>query len=328
MDISLKQLEIFTSVVVAGSITNASRRIQLSQPSISQQLAKLEERLGTQLIRRSRTGPIELTAAGEYWFKSSTDLLRRYHSILEDHKVRFSEQSVTIRMGMTPTLRGRFAGAVARIMLQEDPQARFEQVWALNSMELVERLRVHQLNCALVNSIAIEEDRSSYSVTPVFTDQLAWVVPRQVPIKLIRKALRGDASAIEQAPALGRYVGVGPGAPMQAATDDWYRNYLPEATATFGALTYPGAIDLVAEGVATAHCPVSLLPNLPESVARQLRWYAIEALTRDIVLVMPKHLLTLPAYSRIYARMQEFAHSQYAGEMLRSGVVPVETLME
>ena len=47
MDITLKQLQIFRAVVIAGSITKASRRVGLSQPSISQQLAKLEERLGT-----------------------------------------------------------------------------------------------------------------------------------------------------------------------------------------------------------------------------------------------------------------------------------------
>lgn len=44
MDITFKQLEIFRWVVVAGSITKASHRIGLSQPSISQQLAKLEKR--------------------------------------------------------------------------------------------------------------------------------------------------------------------------------------------------------------------------------------------------------------------------------------------
>ena len=55
MDITLKQLQIFRAVVIAGSITKASRRVGLSQPSISQQLAKMEERLGTQLINRNRT---------------------------------------------------------------------------------------------------------------------------------------------------------------------------------------------------------------------------------------------------------------------------------
>ena len=67
MDITLKQLQIFRAVVVSGSITKASRRLVLSQPSISQQLAKLEERLGAQLILRNRTGTVSLTPAGAYW---------------------------------------------------------------------------------------------------------------------------------------------------------------------------------------------------------------------------------------------------------------------
>ena len=78
MDITLKQLQIFQAVVVAGSITKASRRVGLSQPSISQQLAKLEEKLGAQLIQRNRTGMISLTPSGEYWFKQSEEMLRRH----------------------------------------------------------------------------------------------------------------------------------------------------------------------------------------------------------------------------------------------------------
>ena len=84
MDITLKQMQIFRAVVIAGSITKASRRVGLSQPSISQQLAKLEERLGTQLINRNRTGTVSLTPSGEYWFKFSDDVLRKFAEIAQE----------------------------------------------------------------------------------------------------------------------------------------------------------------------------------------------------------------------------------------------------
>ena len=42
MNITFHQLEIFEAVVISGSLTKASRALQLSQPSISQQLYKLE----------------------------------------------------------------------------------------------------------------------------------------------------------------------------------------------------------------------------------------------------------------------------------------------
>jgi ABC-type polysaccharide/polyol phosphate transport system ATPase subunit len=46
-------------------------------------LAKLEERLGTQLINRNRTGTVSLTPSGEYWFKFSDEVLRKFKSICE-----------------------------------------------------------------------------------------------------------------------------------------------------------------------------------------------------------------------------------------------------
>src|ERR1700709_183044 len=119
MDITLKQLEIFQAVIVAGSITKASRRIGLSQPSISQQLAKLEEKLGSQLIQRNRTGIISLTPAGEYWSNASHDLLQRLEGVVDQHNHRFADSSVFVRMGVTPTLRGRFAAAAGRIASEQ-----------------------------------------------------------------------------------------------------------------------------------------------------------------------------------------------------------------
>ena len=79
MDITLKQLQIFQAVVVAGSITKASRRVGLSQPSISQQLGKLEEKLGAQLIERNRTGIISLTPSGLAPSRTRLLLIRGEH---------------------------------------------------------------------------------------------------------------------------------------------------------------------------------------------------------------------------------------------------------
>ncbi|MBM3613511.1 MAG: LysR family transcriptional regulator, partial [Alphaproteobacteria bacterium] len=64
MKVSLKQLEILHAVAVAGSISRAMRRLEMSQPNISQQLAKMEEALGTQLLLRGRSLRTELTPAG------------------------------------------------------------------------------------------------------------------------------------------------------------------------------------------------------------------------------------------------------------------------
>lgn len=311
----MKQLEIFRSVVVSGSITKASRRIGLSQPSISQQLAKLEETLETQLIVRNRTGLIEMTPPGEYWFKTATDLTKQFESAFAEHKLRFREGNLVIRLGTTPTLRGRFAAAVARITLEEDSFARFEMQYSLNSQEVVQELQLHQINIAIVNSVAIEGDQASNSVSPIFTDSIAWVVPSYITDADIKRALKGDSAIFAQYPELLRYVNIGPNAPMQPASDSWYRNNLPTATPSFGTMTYVSAIDLVAEGICTSHCPLSLLPNVSMQQSKQLRWIIMDDLAREIVLVIPKHLLSIPAYSRVHNKIKSFVSSEYRKEM-------------
>ena len=48
----LHQLKYFVAVVKTGSITKAAEQCFISQPSISQQLAKLEESIGRALLQK------------------------------------------------------------------------------------------------------------------------------------------------------------------------------------------------------------------------------------------------------------------------------------
>jgi DNA-binding transcriptional LysR family regulator len=322
MNVTLRQLEVFRSVVVTGSITKASRRVGLSQPSISQHLANLEDLLGAQLIIRNRTSKVVLTAEGEYWFKIASDMLRQFSNARANHETLFAEGRATLRIGSTPTLRGRFAGAAARIALQEKRFARFEFHWAVRSEELVELLRLHRLNCAIIGDHALTEDRALFSVTPLFVDSIAWVVPRSVPVERIHEALACREYRGEPEDPLMRYVDV-LSAPMQPATDDWYRHNLPFATPFFGGTVYSAAIDFVAEGLATCHCPLSLLPNLSAATIRKLRWFRLDSMQREIVIAMPKHLLSLPAYANFLARLKDFARQDYSDEMMSDVVTPL-----
>jgi DNA-binding transcriptional LysR family regulator len=312
MDITLKQLQIFRAVVVAGSITKASRRLLLSQPSISQQLAKLEEKLGAQLIQRNRTGVINLTPAGEYWYNIGDEMLRRLDSVSAEYKARFIDNSVTLRMGMTPTLRGRFLSQAARIASEEPGFIKFEAKYALTSPELVEQLNLHQLNCALINGEAIADERASYVISEVFSDDIAFVVPASVTQDEIEAAMHRQD---EIAGPLGRYIEVDLNMSISTRTQHWYRDNLPAARPMFTATTFPAAVDIAAEGLATTHCPLSLLPNLPRAMRDKLTFYKLPRMARPVVLVMPKHLLTLAPYARIFHRIEEFCREEYGREM-------------
>lgn len=55
---------VFAEVVAAGSFTEAARRLGLSKASVSREVARLEGRLGAQLLRRT-TRSMSLTEVGE-----------------------------------------------------------------------------------------------------------------------------------------------------------------------------------------------------------------------------------------------------------------------
>ena len=315
MDVTFKQLQIFQAVVVSGSITKASRRIGLSQPSISQQLAKLEEKLEAQLIQRNRTGTIKLTPSGEYWFKASGDLLSRMEGMLDEHRQRFLQNTVTWQMGVTPTLRGRFVAAAARIASRQPGFVKFEIKYASTSDELVQQLRLHQLNCAIVSEDAIATDRSSFAITKLFDDPVAWLVPASVPLLDIKHALSKERPQ-NLSGAMAYFVDIDGNVSLRQRSSDWYRQHLPAATATFSAMTYTAAVDIVAAGLATTHCPLSLLPNLPTEIREAVQIFPVQNLSRSIVLAMPKHLMSLPAYSAIFRGIEEFCRTVYVNEMV------------
>jgi len=72
--VELRQLEIFLEVARQGTFTEAARALYISQPTISMQMAALEEELGVKLFERQ--GRVNaLTPAGKIFLKYATDIL-------------------------------------------------------------------------------------------------------------------------------------------------------------------------------------------------------------------------------------------------------------
>jgi DNA-binding transcriptional LysR family regulator len=315
VDLTLKQLEIFNAVVITGSISRAARRLSLSQPTISQQLAKMEGLLGTQLMLRNHGTDLELTPAGEYWFRSSSAILTDLGTAKTLHHQQFSGRRLTLRFGATPSLRKRFISAAARFSLEEPEFSRFDFVWALSSAEVVEMINLHQLDCAVVSDESVGDARPSLSVVPLFDDQIVWAVPSSIPDEAVQATLvsRQPPEGYE---ALTRYVDVGAAVPWHDVSDSWYRSHLPFALPYFGCMTHQAAIDFVDAGLATCHAPLSLFPNVSKSTMRNLRLYRLDRLVRKAVLIMPRHLLSLSAYANFRTKLIDFATRQYSREML------------
>ncbi|MGI6108693.1 MAG: LysR family transcriptional regulator [Eubacteriaceae bacterium] len=70
----LRLLRYFTAVVQEGNITRAADKLCITQPTLSRQLAQLEEELGASLLDRSHKS-IELTNDGALLYQQALDIL-------------------------------------------------------------------------------------------------------------------------------------------------------------------------------------------------------------------------------------------------------------
>ena len=74
--LELRHLRYFAAVADAGTFTHAAERLFIAQPTLSQQIGRLEQILGTRLLHRGRDG-VQLTAAGTVLLDAARDVLSR-----------------------------------------------------------------------------------------------------------------------------------------------------------------------------------------------------------------------------------------------------------
>ena len=105
--LELRHLRYLVAVAEAGTFTRAAERLFIAQPTLSQQIGRLEQLVGTPLLHRRRDG-VQLTAAGAVLLDAARDVLSRV-----DHAVSQTRQaSADCGFGCRHRLlgRGRFFG--------------------------------------------------------------------------------------------------------------------------------------------------------------------------------------------------------------------------
>jgi DNA-binding transcriptional LysR family regulator len=85
--LELRHLRYFVAVADAGSFTHAAERIFIAQPTLSQQIRRLEQIVGTPLLHRGRGG-VQLSAAGTMLLDAARDVLS-----MVEHRVSQTRQA-------------------------------------------------------------------------------------------------------------------------------------------------------------------------------------------------------------------------------------------
>jgi len=91
-------LNSFVTIAEAGSMTEAAKRLGVTQPAVSQMLKQLEEQVGAQLVVR-RTSPVQLTIAGHVLNKNADAILGELRRLIPTVREAADKRLVQCRLG-------------------------------------------------------------------------------------------------------------------------------------------------------------------------------------------------------------------------------------
>jgi LysR family hydrogen peroxide-inducible transcriptional activator len=101
--VEIHQLRYFCAAAETGSFTRGAKREGVAQPTLSQQLIKLEKELGTQLFDRVQHR-VRLTESGRTFLLSAKSILDKINQAREEVRGSSREVNGSITVGVTPTI--------------------------------------------------------------------------------------------------------------------------------------------------------------------------------------------------------------------------------
>lgn len=119
--LDLAQLRTFLAVTEAGSVSGAAERVFLSQSSVSEQLKKLEERIGQPLFVRSKQG-VAPTPAGAKLVEHARRIVAMCDAAFDDMLGRSLDGE--LRLAITDYYRPHDVAAIIRRFASQHPRLR------------------------------------------------------------------------------------------------------------------------------------------------------------------------------------------------------------
>ena len=99
----MHQLRYTVAVARAGNFSRAAEQCRVAQPSLSQQIQKLEDELGERLFDRLKSG-VKLTPAGEIFLPRAVRILEEAESARREMRDAHSLARGTLNIGVLPTI--------------------------------------------------------------------------------------------------------------------------------------------------------------------------------------------------------------------------------
>ncbi len=170
---TLRQLQYVVAVADELSFRRAAGRCHVSQPTLSAQLAQVEDTLGTRLFERSKKNVL-ITAAGRDVVGRARRVLLEADEIVQATQRISDPLSGTIRLGVIPTISPYLLPTTTPHLRRKLPRLRIAWVEDKTAV-LIRKLREGELEGAIV---ALEADVGDVVQEVIAKDPFMLVTPR------------------------------------------------------------------------------------------------------------------------------------------------------
>lgn len=165
---TLRQLQYVIAVAESGRFHEAAKSLNVSQPSLSAQVADVEAQLGITLIERGRGGAV-MTPLGDDFVRRARLILRDMEDLKSAMLHGHGELAGRINLGVLPSIGPYLLPSVVKRLHADFPELRLS-VQELQTAELQRDLNEGNLDTVL----STLEDHPQTTHLPLFTERL-WI---------------------------------------------------------------------------------------------------------------------------------------------------------
>lgn len=163
---TLRQLQYLVAIAETGRFGEAAKKVHVSQPSLSAQIADMEDQLGIQLVERGRTGSI-LTPAGEEVLRRARVVLKDMDDLKASAHQYAGEMAGRIRLGVLPSIGPYLLPMAAKRLHTQFPALKLS-VREERREQLMEKVLDGRFDLILT----VEGDEDGLVTTPILTEHL------------------------------------------------------------------------------------------------------------------------------------------------------------
>lgn len=186
------RLKVFYYIYKYGGVAQAAQMLHITQPAVSQQIAKLESELGTLLFMRVNRRLVP-TSDGESLFNTIKPFIHDLDAQLKSFSQANTSPTGTLRIGMPYEFGKKYLPPVCAQFYQKYPDVRYNLRFG-ESAALLRMLQTGAIDLAGIDTLIgegiLEWEKHRYVLVPVFQEDIILVCSS----RYYREVMGGDDS--------------------------------------------------------------------------------------------------------------------------------------